>query len=130
VSPAPCRVLVVRLHPVSDVSTLNTRIVGGAVAPEGSWPWQVSLQTSSHFCGGSLINSEWVLTAAHCLQSSVFVSSGTNPNKVSRTVALVIRHPGFSISTQDNDIALIKLSSAVTGGLSGPAWPSLLALEN
>ena len=44
-------------------------IVGGTEAARNRWPWQVSLQTSQghHFCGGSLINDQWLLTAAHCL---------------------------------------------------------------
>ncbi|KAM6965952.1 trypsin-like [Tautogolabrus adspersus] len=106
---------------------LNTRIVGGQVAPEGSWPWQVSLHTSvsrSHFCGGSLINNQWVMSAAHCFQSSsasnlvVYLGrqsqEGTNSNEVSRTVAEVIVHPNYNSGTSDNDIALLRLSSAVT----------------
>ncbi|XP_026527782.1 chymotrypsin-like protease CTRL-1 [Notechis scutatus] len=44
------------------------RIINGMDASRGSWPWQVSLQTNSrfHICGGSLINENWVVTAAHC----------------------------------------------------------------
>uniref|UniRef100_A0A672JSC6 Peptidase S1 domain-containing protein n=1 Tax=Salarias fasciatus TaxID=181472 RepID=A0A672JSC6_SALFA len=56
-----------RYFSVCGIAPMNTRIVGGEDAQPGSWPWQVSLQTfGSHVCGGSLINKEWVLSAAHC----------------------------------------------------------------
>ena len=52
-----------------------TKIVGGTNANAGDAPWQVALtpRTSSNlymavFCGGTLINSDWVLTAAHCTE--------------------------------------------------------------
>ncbi|KAL6476704.1 hypothetical protein MHYP_G00152030 [Metynnis hypsauchen] len=110
---------------VCGVASLNTRIVGGQDASPGSWPWQVSLQDNDgHFCGGSLINSNWVLTAAHCFPSSdasqvtVYLGmqalSSSNPNSVSRSVSQVIVHPNYSTPTHDNDIALLRLNSSVT----------------
>src|SRR6185369_2607254 len=49
------------------------KIVGGKPAPAGAFPWQVSLGVSwiadpfsAHFCGGSVLNEKWIITAAHC----------------------------------------------------------------
>ncbi|XP_026019736.1 transmembrane protease serine 9-like [Astatotilapia calliptera] len=110
---------------VCGKASLNTRIVGGQVAPVGSWPWQVSLQRSgSHFCGGSLINSQWVLTAAHCFETSTPTGltvnlglqslQGSNPNAASWTVTQIIKHPNYNSGTNDNDVCLLQLSSPVT----------------
>lgn len=56
---------------IADVKSLlklpNGRIVGGYVTSIKEIPWQVSSQHhSSHHCGGTIIGSQWVITAAHC----------------------------------------------------------------
>ncbi|TNM89048.1 elastase-1-like [Takifugu flavidus] len=118
------------LHNGDMQSTVMERVVGGVEVPyHSSWPWQVSLQYYSegsyrHFCGGTLIRTQWVMTAAHCVYSprSISVVLGdlilyhNDKTEQSRHVSNVYVHPEWksdSISS-GNDIALLKLSSPVS----------------
>ncbi|XP_051904810.1 serine protease 27-like [Hippocampus zosterae] len=104
-------------------AVLNNRIVGGQETSQGDWPWQASLQfdTGKYFCGASLINSEWLLSAAHCFIRNIPMMAvlglqsleGPNPNNVSRSIVEVIYHPNYNSISYDNDVALVRLSSPV-----------------
>ena len=103
-------------------------IVGGTVAATGAYPWQVALLSAdvannfnAQFCGGSLIAPTWVLTAAHCVAgetaSSIEVLVGTNSLTSGGTriaVSQVIAHENYSSTTDDSDVALLKLATAAT----------------
>ena len=109
------------------VSARLPYIIGGSdVSEPGKWPWQASLQRyNSHNCGASILSSEWILTAAHCV-SSTSISSysivlGLHDRSTQRqgqpkrySVSSIIRHPSYSGSSSGfpNDIALMKLSSS------------------
>ncbi|XP_043935470.1 chymotrypsinogen A-like [Protopterus annectens] len=108
---------------IKPVISGYARIVNGEEAVSGSWPWQISLQdrTNWHFCGASLISSQWVVTAAHCgVSTSDRIVLGEHDRGSSdepifvASVAKVITHPNWNSNTINNDITLIKLSSPVT----------------
>jgi secreted trypsin-like serine protease len=107
-------------RPAQAPATEGGRIVNGEPVPPGLLPWQVSLfvvgrtPSTGHFCGGSLIDPHWVLTAAHCVDEgatfniyggAVLLSGGG----VSYPVTGVIIHQGWNPDTSDNDIALVRL---------------------
>ncbi|XP_066104612.1 plasminogen [Saccopteryx bilineata] len=94
------------------------RVVGGCVANPHSWPWQISLRTrfGQHFCGGTLIAPEWVLTAAHCLERSSRPSSyrvvlGAHRETAAGEDVQEIEASKLFLEPSRADIALIKLSS-------------------
>ncbi|MCJ8743778.1 hypothetical protein PDJAM_G00098100 [Pangasius djambal] len=95
----------------------DNKIVGGyEECTPYSQPWQVSLNAGYHFCSGSLISENWVVSAAHCYKSRVEVRLGEHNIQINEgteqfiSSSRVLRHPNYDSWTIDNDIMLIKLS--------------------
>jgi len=104
--------------PEDDIS--RGRIISGYPAQVGEAPYIVSLSkepTSKHFCAGSIIGNQWILTAAHCMVSEqIFVHAGLH-DKTDRSVGQTIRverifkHSDYTSGIAPYDIALLRLSS-------------------
>ena len=113
----------------------QNRIVGGQAADKNEYPWQVALirdGESSPFCGGTILSDDTVLTAAHCWQalSSFQVVVGEHDysdpgdGQVSIAPCSWLPHPDYIPGAQDNDFALIRLSSPLT--FSSAVMPACL----
>ncbi len=110
-------------------------VVGGSDAVQGQFPYLVSVVSSgwfgtSHICGGAILDSTTVLTAAHCADgsttASLRVSYGSTNRTAGTTVSLsrVTMHPAYSTSTINNDMAVLKLSRAIPlDGVKAAAIP-------
>jgi len=113
----------------------TSRIVGGSETEINEYPWMSVIATTaeSQFCGGSLIGSQWVITATHCMfkdqaqtqpqtAEEIVVVLGEhdlfdqNESKLPRKVVKVsqiIKHESYDKQTSNNDIALLKLAEEV-----------------
>jgi len=114
------------------------RVVKGNETDYLEWPWQVQLlKTSryssnySHICGGTLLNKNWVITAAHCVDKGINpefsinnlltrfgehdLESTDEPHAhIDRKVEKIITHPKWKYPPSlDSDIALLKLANPV-----------------
>ncbi|XP_030073308.1 neutrophil elastase [Microcaecilia unicolor] len=106
----------------SQGGSLQSWIVGGKEAIPNSWPFIASLQIQGqHFCGGSLIAPNFLITAAHCLMdlnpsfvTIVLGAHSLSANEATRQTFRISRifENGFNPRTLENDILVVKLNRA------------------
>ncbi|XP_046639878.1 trypsin alpha-3-like [Daphnia pulicaria] len=109
----------------SDSDDENDHIVGGTAAAPGEFPFQAALNLNGGLCGGTLISESIILTAAHCLSGKTAASTTKfsvtanttslrgGANAVTRRVRKFVVHGSYNSKTNDNDIALLALSSPI-----------------
>ncbi len=110
-------------------NTQETRIIGGKEAAAGEFPWQVALLSNpnnayqSQYCGGTLIDASWVLTAAHCVYDTpdsepIYIAAGITSLTSTRHAQIRLAtkrvvHKLYNPFTLNNDIALLQLETPI-----------------
>uniref|UniRef100_A0A3Q3GCR8 Transmembrane serine protease 5 n=1 Tax=Labrus bergylta TaxID=56723 RepID=A0A3Q3GCR8_9LABR len=93
------------------------RIIGGVEATLGRWPWQVSLYYSNrHTCGGSIITSQWVVTAAHCVHKKIIFNKNYNHRSHDNDIALIKLQTPLNFSDTIRPVCLPQYDSDLPGG--------------
>ncbi|WP_159104600.1 trypsin-like serine protease [Plantactinospora sp. BB1] len=96
----------------TETEYAQRRIVGGTDADQ-TYPWMVSLQKNSHFCGGSLVSPEWIVTAARCLRADNFVGLQLRIGSVRKDTGGVLVTPERFETHPVADLAVIQLAAPV-----------------
>lgn len=103
---------------------IQSRIVGGQQDNLNQFPWHASLQVSYNNnptinnCGGSIISTTFILTSADCVLNAKSIkinmgsSSFSKPGKTLTSTTYAV-HPQFNTLNFQNNIALVKLPSAL-----------------
>ncbi|EFC48667.1 chymotrypsin [Naegleria gruberi] len=139
ITPGMPKVLADRLRYLESIKKAKgIKIANGSKAATNEFPFMVSLQYQAssssvpyHFCGGSIINKRYIMTAAHCMfddtnvkltPSTIVVLAGVNYNTISTSSlsgnyakgSSITVHTSFSSKTLANDIAIIYLDRDLT----------------
>lgn len=119
-SVAPPEIMV--KHEPSKLTQLDGRVVGGVEARIEDFPYQVSVQYAwRHICGGALIGSKFILTAAHCTDGvtdpNLFKiragSSLHNSGGIMRSVRRIYQHPQYNSINIDYDVTVLEMNNPI-----------------
>lgn len=109
----------------------TAKIIGGKPSFDSAWPWMAGIieknksDFDGQYCGGSLISSQWVLTAGHCVIGSdhinpkpaneidIIINRSQLDTDMGERIAVsnIIIHPDYDDFTLENDLALIQLQN-------------------